>query len=68
MNSKESLSAPATTGRAKGARLPRHVHPFNEDRQRYELRELMAQCDLAVPPPEGLEAWEALEPMGGEHW
>jgi antitoxin ChpS len=35
---------------------------------RYVLAELIAQCDLAAPPPADMAAWEAAPPMGGEVW
>ncbi|WP_285348449.1 AbrB/MazE/SpoVT family DNA-binding domain-containing protein [Pseudomonas sp. ME-P-057] len=33
---------------------------------RYKLSELMAQCDLTVPGPVELAAWNAMPAVGGE--
>ena len=37
-----------------------------EPKRRYNLAELIAQCDPKAPPPADLAAWDAAQPIGQE--
>lgn len=37
-------------------------------KRRYNLAELVAQCDPKAPQPADLALWEAARPAGGEVW
>ncbi len=37
-------------------------------RPRYQLSELLAQCDLSAPQDEELAAWNGSKPVGNEAW
>lgn len=37
-------------------------------KRKYTLAEMIAQCDLAAPPPADLADWDSMKPEGGEAW
>lgn len=37
-------------------------------KKKYNLTDLIAQCDLNAPPPDDLGLWDAAKPVGQEVW
>ncbi|WP_147406539.1 hypothetical protein [Pseudomonas reidholzensis] len=37
-------------------------------KRRYDLHDLISQCDLHVPAPPELQDWELMVPVGHEVW
>lgn len=63
----------AITRRKSPQSSHRGRHARNEQAQlhvqsRFELSELLSQCDLTVPPLEDLASWDAIKPVGEELW
>lgn len=38
----------------------------NQDKPKYSLKELLAQCDLKAPMPDVVKEWDAVQPVGRE--
>ena len=38
----------------------------NQDKPKYSLKELLAQCNLKAPMPDVVKEWDAVQPVGRE--